>query len=68
MLLLRIIWAVIRALVSKKADLVAENLALRQQLVVLRKGWIKLFRSIDLTVCAPASCHFQIEFGILCTV
>ncbi len=37
MLLLRIIWAVVRALFSKKADLVAENLALRQQLVVLRR-------------------------------
>ncbi len=37
MLLLRVIWAVGRALFSKKADLVAENLALRQQLVVLRR-------------------------------
>jgi hypothetical protein len=35
MLLLRVIWAVVRALFSKKADLVAENLALRQQLIVL---------------------------------
>jgi hypothetical protein len=34
MLLLRVIWAVVRALFSKKADLVAENLALRQQLIV----------------------------------
>ena len=37
MLLLRVIWAVVRALFSKKADLVAENLALRQQLIVLRR-------------------------------
>ncbi len=37
MLFLRVIWAVVRALVSKKANLVAENLALRQQLVVLRR-------------------------------
>ncbi len=37
MLLLRIIWAVVRALFSQKADLVAENLALRQQLIVLRR-------------------------------
>ncbi len=29
MIFLRVIWAVVRALVSKKADLVAENLALR---------------------------------------
>jgi transposase InsO family protein len=35
MLLFRVIWAVVRALVSKKADLVAENLALRHQLIVL---------------------------------
>ncbi len=37
MLLLGVIWAVVRALVSKKADLVAENLALRQQLIVLHR-------------------------------
>jgi transposase InsO family protein len=37
MLRLRVIWAVVRALFSKKADLVAGNLALRQQLVVLRR-------------------------------
>ena len=37
MLVLRIIWAVVRALFSKKADLVAENLALSQQLIVLRR-------------------------------
>ncbi len=37
MLFLRVIWAVVRALFSKKADLVAENLALRQQLIVLRR-------------------------------
>ncbi len=35
MLLLRVIWAVVRALFSKKANLVAENLALRHQLIVL---------------------------------
>ena len=34
MLLLRLIWAVVRALFAKSADLVAENLALRQQLIV----------------------------------
>lgn len=32
--LLRLIWAFVHALFSKKADLVAENLALRQQLIV----------------------------------
>ena len=37
MLLLRLIWAVVRALFTKKADLVAENLALRQQLIVLQR-------------------------------
>ncbi len=37
MLFLRIIWAFVRALFSKNADLVAENLALRQQLIVLRR-------------------------------
>ncbi len=37
MLFLRVIWAVVRVLISKKADLVAENLALRQQLIVLRR-------------------------------
>ncbi len=37
MLFLRVIWAVVRALFSKKADLIAENLALRQQLIVLRR-------------------------------
>ncbi len=68
MLLLRITWAVVRTLVSKKADLVAENRALRHQLIVLRKGWIKLFHPIDLTVCSPASRHFQIEFGLPCAV
>ena len=35
MLLLRVIWAVVRALVSKKADLVAENLALCHQRILL---------------------------------
>ena len=60
MLLLRVIWAVVRALFSKKADLVAENLALRQQLIVLgrktkrprllqrdRVFWLWLARSWD---------------------
>ncbi len=37
MLFLRVIWAVVQALFSKKADLIAENLALRQQLIVLRR-------------------------------
>ena len=66
--LLRVIWAVVRALVSKNANLVAENLAVRQQLIVLRKGCIKLFRPIDLPVCSPASCHFQIELVLLYAV
>ena len=35
MFLLRLIWAVIRALFAKRTDLVAENLALRQQLIVV---------------------------------
>ncbi len=37
MLLLRLIWAVVHALFTKRADLVAENLALRQQLIVLHR-------------------------------
>jgi transposase InsO family protein len=37
MFLLRLIWAVVRVLFAKRADLVAENLALRQQLIVLRR-------------------------------
>ncbi len=37
MFLLRLIWAVVHALFAKRADLVAENLALRQQLNVLRR-------------------------------
>ena len=37
MFLLRLVWAVVRALFAKKADLVAENLALRQQLIVFRR-------------------------------
>jgi hypothetical protein len=37
MFLLRLIWAFVRALSAKKADLVAENLALRQQLIVLHR-------------------------------
>ncbi len=34
MFLLRFIWAVVRAVSVERADLVAENLALRQQLIV----------------------------------
>ena len=34
---LRLVWAVVHALFAKKADLVAENLALRQQLIVFRR-------------------------------
>ena len=37
MFLLRLLWAVVHALFAKKADLVAENLALRQQLIVFRR-------------------------------
>ncbi len=37
MFLLRLIWAVVHALFAKRAHLVAENLALRQQLNVLRR-------------------------------
>ena len=37
MFLLRLIWVFVRALFAKRADLVAENLALRQQLNVLRR-------------------------------
>ncbi len=37
MFLLRLIWAVVHALFTKRADLVAENLALRQQLIVLHR-------------------------------
>jgi hypothetical protein len=37
MFLLRLIWAVVQALFAKRADLVAENLALRQQLIVLHR-------------------------------
>ena len=33
MFLLRLAWVVVRALFAKKANLVAENLALRQQLI-----------------------------------
>ena len=38
MFLLRLIRAVTRALLANRADLVAENLALRQQLNVLRRN------------------------------
>ena len=34
---LRLIWVLVRALFAKRADLVAENLALRQQLIVLHR-------------------------------
>ena len=37
MFLLRLIWAFVHALFARKADLVAENLALRQQLIVLQR-------------------------------
>ena len=37
MFLLRLVWAVVHALFAKRADLAAENLALRQQLIVLRR-------------------------------
>jgi len=37
MFLLRLIWAVVHALFAKRADLVAENLTLRQQLIVLHR-------------------------------
>ncbi len=37
MFLLRIVWSVVRCLAAGKADLVAENLALRQQLIVLHR-------------------------------
>ena len=37
MLLLRLLWAVVHALSARRADLVAENLALRQQLIVFRR-------------------------------
>jgi hypothetical protein len=37
MFLLRLIWAVLQALFAKRADLVAQNLALRQQLIVLHR-------------------------------
>jgi hypothetical protein len=37
MLFLRLIWAVAHTLFAKIADLVAENLALRQQLIVLHR-------------------------------
>jgi len=37
MFVLRLIWAFVHALFARKADLVAENLALRQQLIVLHR-------------------------------
>ena len=37
MFLLRLIWAVVHALFANRAELVAENLALRQQLNVFRR-------------------------------
>ena len=37
MFLLRLIWAVVRGVSTRRGDLVAENLALRQQLIVLRR-------------------------------
>ncbi len=60
MFLLRLIWAVVRGVSTRRADLVAENLALRQQLIVLhrktkrprlqakdRTFWLWLARSWD---------------------
>ena len=38
MFLLRLIWAVVRGVSASRADLVAENLALRQQLIVLHRN------------------------------
>ena len=37
MFLLRLIWAVVRGVSASRADLVAQNLALRQPLIVLRR-------------------------------
>ena len=37
MFLLRLVWAFVHALLAKKTDLVAENLALRQQLIILHR-------------------------------
>ncbi len=43
MFLLRLIWVLVRALFTKRADLVAENLALRQQLIVLHRKFESRF-------------------------
>ena len=37
MFLLRLIWAFVHSLFARRADLVVENLALRQQLIVLHR-------------------------------
>ena len=37
---LRLIWVLVRALFAKRADLVAENLALRQQLIVVKPATV----------------------------
>ena len=37
MFLLRLIWVVVHALFVRRADLVAENLALRQQIIVFHR-------------------------------
>jgi hypothetical protein len=37
MFLLRLVWAVVRGLFVRRADLVAENLALRQQIIVFHR-------------------------------
>ena len=37
MFLLRLLWAVVRGVSTRRANLVAENLALRQQLIVLHR-------------------------------
>ena len=37
MFLLRLVWAVVRTLFAKRPNLVAENLALRQQIIVFNR-------------------------------
>ena len=71
MFLLRLLWAVVRGVSTRRADLVAENLALRQQLIVLHRKtkrprlktkdrifWLWLARSWDgwrASPCCPDS-------------
>ncbi len=47
--LLRLIWAVVRVLFAKRTDLVAENLALRQQLIVLHRRTKRRISSSECT-------------------